>query len=105
MAKKVVTLGEIMLRLSTPDYKRFVQADSFDATYGGGEANVSVALCNYGLNGVFVSKVPDKAIRQSAGTFFLKPATSHEVEVTGISCSFHPLFVDARSFKAGICYF
>jgi len=35
MAKKVVTLGEIMLRLSTPDYKRFVQADSFDVTYGG----------------------------------------------------------------------
>ncbi|MGN6530128.1 MAG: PfkB family carbohydrate kinase [Ginsengibacter sp.] len=66
MSKKVVTLGEIMLRLSTPDYKRFVQADSFDATYGGGEANVSAALCNYGLNGVFVSKVPDNAIGQSA---------------------------------------
>ena len=66
MAKKVVTLGEIMLRLSTPDYKRFVQADSFDVTYGGGEANVSAALCNYGLQGVFVSKVPDNAIGQSA---------------------------------------
>src|SRR5574338_810370 len=66
MAKKVVTLGEIMLRLSTPDFKRFVQADSFDVTYGGGEANVSVALCNYGLQGVFVSKVPDNAIGQSA---------------------------------------
>lgn len=66
MAKKVVTLGEIMLRLSTPDFKRFVQADSFDITYGGGEANVSVALCNYGLQGVFVSKVPDNAIGQSA---------------------------------------
>jgi hypothetical protein len=61
MAKKVVTLGEIMLRLSTPDYKRFVQADSFDVTYGGGEANVSAALCNYGLQGVFVSKVPENA--------------------------------------------
>ncbi len=66
MAKKVVTLGEIMLRLSTPDYKRFVQADSFDVTYGGGEANVAAALSNYGLNGVFVSKVPDNAIGQSA---------------------------------------
>ena len=66
MAKKVVTLGEIMLRLSTPDYKRFVQADSFDVTYGGGEANVAAALTNYGLNGVFVSKVPDNAIGQSA---------------------------------------
>lgn len=66
MSKKVVTLGEIMLRLSTPGFTRFVQADSFDVTYGGGEANVSAALCNYGLQGVFVSKVPDNAIGQSA---------------------------------------
>ena len=56
MAKKIVTLGEIMLRLSTPDFKRFVQADSFDVTYGGGEANVAAALCNYGLNGTFISQ-------------------------------------------------
>ncbi|MDO5614554.1 MAG: sugar kinase [Cruoricaptor ignavus] len=66
MAKKVVTFGEIMLRLSTPDFKRFVQADSFDITYGGGEANVSAALCNYGLQGTFVSKVPENPIGQSA---------------------------------------
>ena len=66
MAKKVVTLGEIMLRLSTPDFKRFVQSDSFDVTYGGGEANVAAALCNYGLQGTFVSKVPDNAIGQAA---------------------------------------
>jgi hypothetical protein len=45
-----------MLRLSTPDFS-FVQADSFDVTYGGGEANVAAALCNYGLNGTFISKV------------------------------------------------
>jgi 2-dehydro-3-deoxygluconokinase len=66
MSKKIVTLGEIMLRLSTPDFKRFVQADSFDVTYGGGEANVAAALCNYGLNGIFITKVPDNAIGQSA---------------------------------------
>ena len=66
MAKKVVTLGEIMLRLSTPDYKRFVQADTFDVTYGGGEANVAAALCNYGLNGTFVTKIPNNPIGQSA---------------------------------------
>jgi 2-dehydro-3-deoxygluconokinase len=66
MSKKVVTLGEIMLRLSTPDYKRFVQADSFDVTYGGGEANVAAALCNYGLKGTFVTKVPQNPIGQSA---------------------------------------
>ena len=66
MSKKVVTLGEVMLRLSTPDYKRFVQADTFDVTYGGGEANVAAALCNYGLTGTFVTKVPNNAIGQSA---------------------------------------
>jgi 2-dehydro-3-deoxygluconokinase len=66
MSKKVVTMGEIMLRLSTPDFKRFVQADTFDITYGGGEANVSAALCNYGLNGTFVTKVPNNPIGQSA---------------------------------------
>ncbi|MEX2565893.1 MAG: sugar kinase [Cyclobacteriaceae bacterium] len=66
MSKKVVTLGEVMLRLSTPDFKRFVQSDTFDVTYGGGEANVAGALCNYGLNGTFVSKIPDNPIGQSA---------------------------------------
>ncbi|MHB1179319.1 MAG: PfkB family carbohydrate kinase [Daejeonella sp.] len=66
MAKKVVTLGEIMMRLSTPDFKRFVQSDNFDVTYGGGEANVAAALCNYGLNGTFVTKVPNNALGQSA---------------------------------------
>jgi len=66
MSKKVVTLGEIMMRLSTPDYKRFVQADTFDITYGGGEANVAAALCNYGLHGTFVSKVPDNPLGHAA---------------------------------------
>src|SRR5699024_34569 len=66
MSKKVVTLGEIMLRLSTPGHQRFVQSDEFDVNYGGGEANVAVALCNYGLKGTFVSKVPENAIGQSA---------------------------------------
>ncbi len=66
MSKKIVTLGEIMLRLSAPGFQRFVQAESLDVTYGGGEANVAVALSNYGLNGVFVSKVPDNSIGQSA---------------------------------------
>lgn len=66
MSKKVVTLGEIMMRLSTPGFERFVQSDSFDVTYGGGEANVAAALCNYGLYGTFVSKVPDNALGQAA---------------------------------------
>ena len=55
-----------MMRLSTPGFERFVQSDSFDVTYGGGEANVAVALCNYGLEGLFVTKVPDNALGQAA---------------------------------------
>src|SRR5260221_3697732 len=55
-----------MLRMSTLYFKRFVQSDTFDVTYGGGEANVAAALCNYGLNGTFVTKVPNNAIGQSA---------------------------------------
>ena len=50
MAKKVVTFGEIMLRLAPEGYYRFVQAGTFGATYGGGEANVAVSLANYGLD-------------------------------------------------------
>ena len=50
---KVVTLGEIMLRLSTPGNTRFVQSDSFDVVYGGGEANVAVSCANYGHEAYF----------------------------------------------------
>lgn len=65
MSKKVVTMGELMLRLSTPDYKRFVQAESFDAVYGGAEANVAISLANFGLDTYFVSKVPNNPIGES----------------------------------------
>lgn len=64
--KKVVTFGEIMLRLSTPGFKRFVQSDIFEANFGGGEANVAVSLSNYGLQSYFVSKLPKHEIGQSA---------------------------------------
>lgn len=66
MPQKVVTLGEIMLRLSTPGFSRFLQSDSFDATYGGGEANVAVSLANYGLESYYVTKVPKHEIGQAA---------------------------------------
>lgn len=55
---KVVCFGEIMLRLSPPGYERIVQARSFDIVYGGAEANVAVSLANYGLNSVYVTKLP-----------------------------------------------
>lgn len=66
MSNKVVTLGEIMMRLSTPGYERFVQSQKFDVTYGGGEANVAVSLANYGLESYFVSKLPKHEIGQAA---------------------------------------
>ena len=66
MAKKVVTMGEIMMRLSPPNYLRFVQADSFDVVYGGGEANVAVSLANYGLDAYYVTKLPKHQIGQAA---------------------------------------
>ena len=66
MAKKVITLGEIMLRLAPEGYYRFVQADTFGATYGGGEANVAVSLANYGFDAKFVTKLPAHEIGQAA---------------------------------------
>ena len=63
---KIVTLGEIMLRLSTPGNTRFVQSDSFDVVYGGGEANVAVSVANYGHDAYFVTKLPKHEIGQSA---------------------------------------
>jgi 2-dehydro-3-deoxygluconokinase len=59
---KIVTMGEIMLRLSTPNNEKFIQADEFDVCYGGGEANVAVSLANYGHNAEFVTAVPDNPI-------------------------------------------
>lgn len=56
--KKVVTFGEIMLRLSPPEYLRFSQTNSFDVVYGGGESNVAVSLANYGIPVNFVSRLP-----------------------------------------------
>lgn len=64
--KKIVTFGEIMLRLSTAGNSRFVQSDSFDVVYGGGEANVAVSLATYGHDAYFVTKLPTHEIGQSA---------------------------------------
>lgn len=66
MKQKVVTFGEIMTRYTAPDYKRFEQCDNLDFTFGGGEANVAVAVTNYGLQGEFVTKLPDNAWGQAA---------------------------------------
>lgn len=63
---KVVTFGEIMLRLSTERHLRFGQSKAFAATYGGGEFNVAVSLANYGVNAEFVTRIPDNEIGHCA---------------------------------------
>ncbi|MBQ7118278.1 MAG: sugar kinase [Clostridia bacterium] len=66
MAKRIVTFGEIMLRLAPEGYLRFFQNDTMQATFGGGEANVAVSLANYGMDAAFVTKLPSHAIGQGA---------------------------------------
>lgn len=66
MTKRVITFGELMLRLAPEGYYRFVQADKLGATFGGGEANVAVSLANYGFDAAFVSKLPTHEIGQAA---------------------------------------
>ena len=63
---KVVTFGELMVRLQPFNYERFVQANSLEFSFGGGEANVAVSLANYGLGAAFVTKLPAHAIGQAA---------------------------------------
>jgi len=63
---KVVTFGEIMMRLSTPGFLRFSQSNSFDVNYGGGESNVAVSLANYGIPVEFVTRLPNSDLGQCA---------------------------------------
>ena len=73
MSDKIITMGEIMLRLSPPGNLRFVQAGSFDAVYGGGEANVAVSLASFGHDACFVTKLPDNEIGQAAVNSLRRP--------------------------------
>lgn len=64
--KKIVTFGEIMLRLTPPGFQRFSQASTFDVVYGGGESNVAVSLANFGLPVEFVTRLPQNDIGECA---------------------------------------
>jgi len=64
--KKIITFGEIMLRLTPPGWKRFSQASSFDVVYGGGESNVAVSLANYGLPSEFITRLPQNDLGDCA---------------------------------------
>ena len=63
---KIITFGELMLRLQPNNYERFVQASQVEFSFGGGEANVAVSLANYGMDAAFVTKLPTHAIGQAA---------------------------------------
>ncbi len=80
---KVVTFGEIMLRIQPADYYRFVQVDSMTTTFGGGEANVSVSLANYGFDSYFVTKLPTHEIGQAAVNSLRKYGVNTEFIVRG----------------------
>jgi len=80
--KKIVTFGELMLRLAVPDYLRIAQAHYFEAVYGGGEANVAASLANYGMEPTFVTRLPDNELGDAALGYLKKHGidTSHVIK-------------------------
>lgn len=72
MPKKVITFGEVMMRLSPPGYSKFAQASSFELVYGGGEANVAISLAYLGMKASHVTRFPDNALGKAATQFLRK---------------------------------
>ncbi len=83
MKARVVTFGEIMLRLSPPGFKRFSQARSFDVIYGGGEANVGVSLANYGIPVDYVTRIPKNDIGNACIQYIKQYGVNTEKIVRG----------------------
>ena len=83
MSKKVVTFGEIMMRLSPPGFLRFGQARSFDVIYGGGEANVAVSLANFGVPVDYVTRLPDNDLGDACVQFLRQYGVGVEKIVRG----------------------
>jgi 2-dehydro-3-deoxygluconokinase len=81
--KKVVTFGEIMLRLSTPGFARFIQADQFNATYGGGEANVAISLAQFGIPAAHVTRFPHNDLGKSASGLLRRYGVQTEYIIYG----------------------
>ena len=77
---RIITLGEIMLRLKSPALERFFQSPSLEATFGGGEANVAVSLANYGMDAAFVTALPNNAIGEAC----VREVRSFGVDVSDI---------------------
>ncbi|WP_276391049.1 sugar kinase [Eudoraea chungangensis] len=83
MPKKVITFGEVMMRLSPPGYKKFSQATSFELVYGGGEANVAISCAYLGMKAAHVTRFPDNALGKAATQFLRKHWLSTEHVIYG----------------------
>ncbi len=83
MAKKVITFGEVMMRLSPPGYEKFSQASSFELVYGGGEANVAISCAYLGMKAAHVTRFPDNALGKAATQFLRKHWLSTEHIIYG----------------------
>lgn len=83
MPKKVITFGEVMMRLSPPGYEKFSQASSFELVYGGGEANVAISCAYMGMKAAHVTRFPDNALGKAATQFLRKHWLSTEHVVYG----------------------
>jgi 2-dehydro-3-deoxygluconokinase len=81
--KRIVTLGEIMLRLKSPGFERLLQSPVLEATFGGGEANVAVSLADFGANAAFVTRVPDNPIGDACISFLRSRAVDTSLVVRG----------------------
>ena len=80
---RFITMGEIMLRLSPPNYDKIRMANSFEASYGGSEANIALALANLGVDSTFFSVVPDNSLGKSA----IRALRSNDVHCTPVILS------------------
>lgn len=83
MAKKLITFGEVMMRLSPPGYEKFSQASSFDLVYGGGEANVAISCAYLGMKAAHVTRFPNNALGKAATQFLRRNWLSTEHVIYG----------------------
>ena len=83
MPKKVITFGEVMMRLSPPGYEKFSQASSFELVYGGGEANVAISCAYLGMKAAHVTRFPDNTLGKAATQFLRKHWLSNEHVIYG----------------------
>src|ERR1051326_4066528 len=98
--KKIVTFGEIMLRLAPPGLEKFLQTPQFVATFGGGEANVAVSVAGFGLPSVYVTALPENPIADAAVRELRRFGvdTSHIVRAKGRRSEEHTSELQSHSF-------